>query len=72
MLPSPEYARLFARRARILSLLPDRFIRKFGLRWLERQIETEATNAEPGELEFWVGETVTLINEFLAQDRGVS
>jgi pimeloyl-ACP methyl ester carboxylesterase len=54
MLPSLDYARRFARRAKIMALTPEWFTKWAGLRWLNRQLQAEASNAAPGELAFWL------------------
>jgi pimeloyl-ACP methyl ester carboxylesterase len=54
MLPSPDYARLFARRARMMARIPQWMIQWAGLRWLKKQLQAEAVLASPGELEFWL------------------
>jgi maspardin len=53
MLPNVGYGKRFRRRARVLSLIPRLFTVSFGLRWLKRQILSEAVNAAPGEQAFW-------------------
>jgi pimeloyl-ACP methyl ester carboxylesterase len=65
MLPSVEYARLFGKRAKLLSLIPRWVIVTMGQRWLNKQIQVEAPNAMPGEQSFWTAYFKELYNSEL-------
>ncbi len=53
MLPSPPYARLFQRRARIFGLMPRWLSVALSLKWLKKQLSAEIPNTLPAERLFW-------------------
>lgn len=54
MPPSADYARSFGRRVKLLSLLPRWITITLGQSWVIQQLRSEETNAQPGEVAFWM------------------
>jgi pimeloyl-ACP methyl ester carboxylesterase len=53
MLPSADYAKVFGKHAGRLSILPRWITVTVGQKWVIKQLQSEESNAEPGEIEFW-------------------
>lgn len=53
MLPSPSYARLFRRRAKLFALMPRWLSVALSLKWLKKQLSAEIPNTLPAERLFW-------------------
>jgi len=54
MLPSTDYAKVFGKRVRLLSILPLWITIALGQKWVIKQLQSEEANAKPGELAFWI------------------
>jgi pimeloyl-ACP methyl ester carboxylesterase len=54
MLPSNDYAKVFGKRVKVLSILPRWITIALGQKWVIKQMQSEEANAEPGEVAFWI------------------
>jgi pimeloyl-ACP methyl ester carboxylesterase len=73
MLPSKDYARVFARRVKLFSIIPGRITNTLGRKWIIKQLRSDGKNAKPGEAAFWSAYFRELYgSEFMSKEHFVS